>query len=236
MYIEFLLEEYSAKVALDILLPKILPTDWTWDLRYFRGKTELLKKLPPLLKSYATWIPSNHYLVVLVDRDREDCHQLKADLEKIAASAGLITKTSANAESSFQVLNRIAIEELEAWFFGDVDAICSAYPGVSKSLAQQNRFRNPDGNQQPRRKRTRYETAAFRFLQTPQGVGNEPLTAIQGGTAEALEQVLMEARHHLGGLEKVGAARDIAYYMEPGKNRSPSFQAFLTGLQALVES
>jgi hypothetical protein len=34
-------------------------------------------------------------------------------------------------------------------------------------------------NQQPRRKRTRYETAAFRFLQTPQGVGNEPLTAIQ---------------------------------------------------------
>jgi Domain of unknown function (DUF4276) len=204
MYIEFLLEEYSAKVALDILLPKILPTDWTWDLRYFRGKTELLKKLPPLLKSYATWIPSNHYLVVLVDRDREDCHQLKADLEKIAASAGLITKTSANAGGTFQVLNRIAIEELEAWFFGDADAICSAYPGVSKSLAQQTRFRNPDG--------------------------------IQGGTAEALEQVLMEARHHLGGLEKVGAARDIAYYMEPGKNRSPSFQAFLSGLHALMKS
>jgi sugar phosphate isomerase/epimerase len=36
-----------------------------------------------------------------------------------------------------------------------------------------------DSNQEPRRKRTRYETAPFWFLQTPQGVGNEPLTAIQ---------------------------------------------------------
>jgi hypothetical protein len=31
-------------------------------------------------------------------------------------------------------------------------------------------------NQEPRRKRTRYETATFGFLQTPQGAGNPPLS------------------------------------------------------------
>ena len=31
-------------------------------------------------------------------------------------------------------------------------------------------------NQEPRRKRTRYETATFGFLQTSQGTGNLPVT------------------------------------------------------------
>ncbi len=42
------------------------------------------------------------------------------------------------------MLNRIAIEELEAWFFGDVKAIAEAYPGVSLSLGNKAKYRNPD--------------------------------------------------------------------------------------------
>jgi len=42
------------------------------------------------------------------------------------------------------VVNRIAIEELEAWYFGDVEAICDAYPGVPRTLAQRNGMREPD--------------------------------------------------------------------------------------------
>lgn len=37
------------------------------------------------------------------------------------------------------------IEELEAWFFGDVEAICQAYPKVSPNLAKQQQYRDPDG-------------------------------------------------------------------------------------------
>ena len=42
------------------------------------------------------------------------------------------------------MLNRIAIEELEAWFFGDLEAITLAYPGVPNTLAEKRGFRNPD--------------------------------------------------------------------------------------------
>jgi 2'-5' RNA ligase len=203
MYIDFFLEEYSAKAMLEVLLPKILPLTVNWEIRDFRGKQQLLQKIPLLLKSYASWLPSNHHIVILIDRDQEDCHQLKAQLEAIAAGAGLTSKSTITS-GSFQVLNRIAIEELEAWFLGDIEAICTAYPGVPISLAQQARFRDPDN--------------------------------IKGGTAEALEQILQNARHHLGGLEKARAAREIAAHMEPSRNRSASFQAFLTGLQELVNT
>jgi hypothetical protein len=36
------------------------------------------------------------------------------------------------------------VEELEAWFFGDVEAICQAYPKVSANLANQQPYRDPD--------------------------------------------------------------------------------------------
>lgn len=42
------------------------------------------------------------------------------------------------------MLTRLAIEELEAWFFGDADALRIAYPGVSASLGSRSRFRDPD--------------------------------------------------------------------------------------------
>lgn len=44
----------------------------------------------------------------------------------------------------FQVLNRLAIEELEAWFFGDVAALHSAYPRVPSTLGRRSRYRDPD--------------------------------------------------------------------------------------------
>jgi len=43
------------------------------------------------------------------------------------------------------VLNRIAVEELEAWFFGDIVALAGAFPRVSPTLGQQAAFRDPDG-------------------------------------------------------------------------------------------
>jgi hypothetical protein len=42
------------------------------------------------------------------------------------------------------VVNRIAVEELEAWFFGDATAIMQAYPGIPASLPQKAKYREPD--------------------------------------------------------------------------------------------
>ncbi|MGH3803791.1 MAG: DUF4276 family protein [Pseudonocardiaceae bacterium] len=143
MKLEILVEERSAERALGGLLPRIVPSV-DFEIRVFRGKTDLLKKLPDRLKGYAAWITrADTYLVVLVDRD-DDCLALKAEMEQMAAAAGLPTATAAPASRRVHVLNRIAVEELEAWFFGDVPALCAAYPRVPVSLGQQAKYRDPD--------------------------------------------------------------------------------------------
>jgi hypothetical protein len=69
---------------------------------------------------------------------------LKSELENIAAEAGLRTKTAAGRGQRFQVVNRIAVEELESWFFGDWSAVQAAYPRVPATVPQKSGFRDPD--------------------------------------------------------------------------------------------
>jgi hypothetical protein len=144
LHIEFLVEELSAKEAFQNLLPKILGEQITFDIHPFRGKTDLLSKLPKRLKGYKAWIPDDYRIVIVVDKDQEDCKLIKNKLEKIAIYAGFITKSSATGTQVFQVLNRLAIEELEAWFFGDIEALTTAYPKVPESLGTQAKYREPD--------------------------------------------------------------------------------------------
>jgi len=144
MHIEFLVEEPSAAEALGNLLPKMIEDDSTFDIHIHQGKHDLLKKLPGRLQGYGRWIPSDWRVVVMVDEDREDCIALKQRLEDAAINAGMQTKSRPNGEGLFQVLNRIVIEELEAWFFGDVEAMNWAYPRVPLTLARKARFRDSD--------------------------------------------------------------------------------------------
>lgn len=137
-------EEYSMEAALESLLPKMLG-DIEFQLITFQCKDDLLKNAPDRLKGYAAWLPENWCILVLVDRDDDDCFELKARLEAMAANAGLLTKTQAPPGRRFQVANRIAIEELEAWFFGDWTAVQAAYPRVPATVPQKSGFRDPDG-------------------------------------------------------------------------------------------
>ena len=136
-------EEPSMEAALVELLPGLLG-DTDFEIMRFRCKDDLMKQAPLRLKGYAAWLPENWRILVLVDRDDDDCHELKARLEAMAASAGLLTKTRRGQGQAFQVVNRIAIEELEAWFFGDWEAVRSAYPKVPASQLQKEGFRDPD--------------------------------------------------------------------------------------------
>jgi len=80
---------------------------------------------------------------VIVDRDDDDCTDLKERLEKIASDTGVVTRTGA-AGAPYIVVNRLAIEELEAWYFGDWQAVQAAYPRVSKKVPRQSKYRDPD--------------------------------------------------------------------------------------------
>lgn len=136
-------EEYSMEAALEQLLPKLLG-DIDFQFIRFQCKDDLLKSAPDRLKGYAAWLPATWRILVLVDRDDDDCNALKARLEQMAAAAGLTTKTKAGHGQRFQVVNRIAIEELEAWFFGDWAAVQAAYPRVPATVPQKAGFRDSD--------------------------------------------------------------------------------------------
>jgi hypothetical protein len=143
MLLHFYVEEPSAEAALIHLVPRILQGyNFEYDIYLFQGKLALLRRLPYRLKVYQHREDHDWRVIVLVDRDLDDCLQLKGDLEQIAHTAGLTTR--AQASEYFQVINRIAIEELEAWFFGDVQAIVKAYPKVDPNLGQQAAYRDPD--------------------------------------------------------------------------------------------
>lgn len=150
MHVEFLTEDRSAEAALSHLAPRLLSEDTTWEIRSFQGRPDLLKNLSSRLRAYPNWLPHTYStpwcIVVLVDRDQDDCKELKARMNEIASGANLTTRTTMRrtGRNWYQIVNRIAVEELEAWFFGDVDALRAAYPFVSATLHRKAKFRNPD--------------------------------------------------------------------------------------------
>ena len=144
MHIEFLLEEPSAEAALTAILPKILADNVSFHFHVFEGKRDLLKQLPLRLRGYRPWLPADSRIFVLIDEDRQDCQKLKAQLEQAAREAGFLTKSHPNSKGDFRIVNRLAVEELEAWFFGDVEALRTAYPRVSKTFHNRPKYQDPD--------------------------------------------------------------------------------------------
>ena len=144
MHLEILVEERSAEEALPELVPKMMGGGVTVNLIAHQGKPDLLKRLPDRLRGYRAWIPQDFRIVVLLDEDREDCRELKAQMEEAARKAGFTTASAPGSGGGFTLLNRVAVEELEAWFLGDVAALQRVFPKIPKSLGQRVRFRDPD--------------------------------------------------------------------------------------------
>ena len=117
-HFEVLVEEPSMEAFLRAMLPRVLPEDRTFGVYPFQGKSDMLGKLEARLRGYTSWLPDDWRIVVVVDRDNQDCLKLKARLEDLAARASLHTRTK-SGHPQWQLINRIAIEELESWYFGD---------------------------------------------------------------------------------------------------------------------
>jgi hypothetical protein len=142
-HLEILVEEISMEVFLSELLPNMIGGNKSYAIHSFQGKNDLLKNLAARLQGYSLWLPDNWRILVVVDRDDDDCRKLKKKLERIAFGAGLVTK-SKDGSGVWKLVNRISIEELEAWYFGDWVAVKDAYPRVSEAIPRKAQCRLPD--------------------------------------------------------------------------------------------
>ena len=124
-------------------LPGFLPDGCTFGIYPYPGKAALLRKIGNRLSGYAAWMPAGYRIAVVVDRDEDDCEALKSTLERTCESAGLRSRQAAGGPG-WQVVTRIAVEELEAWYFGDWPAVRAAYPRVSANIPRRAAYRHPD--------------------------------------------------------------------------------------------
>jgi hypothetical protein len=144
-HLEILVEEPSMEAFLRQLLPRLLGEHQSFSIYPYQCKDDLLAKLSQRLKGYASWLPADWRIVVIVDRDDDDCGVLKEYLERTASDAGLNTRATCRGDRRrWQVANRIAVEELEAWYFGEWGCVRSAYPRVSATVPNKASYRDPD--------------------------------------------------------------------------------------------
>ena len=95
-----------------------------------------------LLKGYAGFLTDDHRVMAIVDRDDDDCKDLKSRLESACTNTGLRSRR-VGATSDWEIVTRIAVEELEAWYFGNWTAVRGAYPRMPENTPGQSRSRIP---------------------------------------------------------------------------------------------
>jgi hypothetical protein len=215
MHLEVLVEDQSGKIALDVVLEKILGAngaDHSWRVHPYKGigripknlhavadpgKRLLLNQLPRLLRGYGRSLqPRLGCVVVVVDLDDRDCRTFKQEL--LAVLHGCNPRPT--------TLFRIAIEEGEAWLLGDPPAVKAAYPNATDTVLHGYRQDSICGT---------WEVLA---------------DAVHPGGSVHLRR----AGYPNAGKAKCDWARQIAPRMDVNQNRSPSFQVFRDGVRGLA--
>ena len=215
MHFEILVEDLSGKKALDILVPQIIGEDHTFIVHSYKGvgriprnmrdaddasKRILLENLPKLLKGYGrTFAGRRNYpsAVILVCDLDDKC--LKAFHEELF---GILNACHPKPKTRFC----IAIEEGEAWFLGDLNAVRGAYPHSREAVL--NSYVND----------------------SICGTWEKLADAVYPGGS----QVLSSKGWQTVGAEKSKWAENIAPIMDTTNNCSPSFCYFRGKLQELV--
>lgn len=129
----FLLEEVSAKVMLESLLPRILNPCITPRLIAFDGKQDLEKQIVKKIKGYLN--PNARFIVMRDQDSTPDCAVLKN---------ALLAQCIASGRQPVPLV-RIACRELESFYLADLAAVEAAMH-IKGLVKQQNskKFRNPD--------------------------------------------------------------------------------------------
>lgn len=216
MHFEILVEDPSGKKALEILIPKILGDQHTFNIHPYKGighipknlkKTPdpknrmLLSLLPSLLQAHGKTFnnyPENYAaaLIVICDLDNKCLKSFRNELFSI------LNACNPKPETRFC----IAVEEGEAWFLGDISAIKTAYSKAKGTVLNE------------------YENDSIC------GTWEVLADAIYPGGSNAL---LQKGYPEIGN-EKSRWAKTITPHMDVGNNLSPSFCYFLQKLRELV--
>lgn len=213
MHIEILVEDASGAKLLESLLPKLFGEQGkphTWRVHAYKGigripknlgaggdpaKRILLDQLPKILRGYGK-TPGIDAVVVVLDSDRRDCVDFLAELKALAAGYNPVPNT----------LFRIAIEEMEAWYFGDQQALTTAYPKAKIDVLQC------------------YQQDSVC------GTWEKLADAIYPGGSTAIKK----AGWPLPGQVKYEWAEKIGPLLDPDRNISPSFGKLRDGLRRVV--
>ncbi len=213
MHIEILVEDSSGAKLLQVLLPQLLGVQGnpnTWRFHDYKGigripqglaaKTDpakriLLDRLPKILRGYGK-TPGIDAVVVVLDTDKRDCVAFLAELKSVANACNPAPYT----------LFRLAIEEIEAWYLGDQDALLAAYPRAKPDVLK-------------------------KYVQDSTCSTWELLAdAVYPGGSAAIKK----AGWPLPGQVKHEWAKKIGPLMDPNRNISPSFAKLREGLRRLV--
>ena len=131
----FLVEEESMEPILKAIVREIIAKEDDYKIITHEGKQDLKKslseKIPNLFK-----VP-NAYVVVLHDQDSNDCKKLKKELNDIIKD-----KCADSQKQKYKI--RIVCRELENWYFGDFDALESAFKVEIKKFENKAIYRNVD--------------------------------------------------------------------------------------------
>jgi hypothetical protein len=131
----FLLEERSMKALLEGLMPRFFP-DLKFQCVQHEGKHDLEKSIPRKLRG---WQEPGVHFVVVYDNDRGNCIELKQRLTALCNESGRP-----------DTLVRIACQELEAWYFGDTEALSLAFDKKQlRTIGDKARYRDPDSMAYP---------------------------------------------------------------------------------------
>ncbi len=202
MHLEILIEDSSGRILLESVVPKMIgphATPHNWRIIAYKGigklptglkgghdaaKRILLDRLPAILKGYGR-TPGIDAVIVVVDADRRNCKDFLAELRA----------TAAQVAPMLSVVFRLAIEEAEAWYLGDRDALLKAYPRARQDVL------------------ARYAQDAV--CDTWETLAD---AIYPGGRAE-----IRRVGFPFPGVVKHGWAERIAPLMDPDANVSPSF-------------
>lgn len=214
MHIEVLVEDQSGMKLLEAVLPKLLGEQGqphSWRLHAYKGigriphnlgasadpvKRILLDRLPGILQGYGR-TPGIDAVVIVVDSDKRNCVDFLAELKALAAQC-----------QAPPTLFRLAIEEVEAWYLGDRQAVLSTYPRAKKAVLDS-------------------------YVQdTVCGTWEKLADALYSGGSAAFRK----AGGRSPGQVKYEWAEKIGPLLEPERNLSPSFGKLRDGLRRLIKT
>lgn len=140
MELVFMLEEESAKVMLESLLPRMLDPGIKHRLFAFEGKQDLEKQMVKKMRHYMN--PHARFIVMRDQDVTSNCLAIKEALLARCVEAG----------RQSVALVRIACRELESFYLADLAAV-EVGLGINGLVKHQNtvKFRNPDVLQNPSR-------------------------------------------------------------------------------------